>query len=74
MEKGVVVHCTISSEATEKIDKMIDCLNAKKGAWQRNCNRQAVIRCLVEWALKQGLTLESRYSKEVYIKQTSESI
>jgi len=67
MGHNTTVLCTIDNRDMEKIDKMIACLNAKKDAWQRDCNRQAIIRCLVEWALKQGLVLDSRYSKEVYV-------
>ena len=74
MSETTIVHCTIDTEDVEKIDKMLECLNAKKAGWQRKSNRQSVIRCLVKWAVKQDLVLDSRYSKEVYVVKTSESI
>ncbi len=74
MTEGITLLCTLSTETMEKIEKIVLQCNKSKGGWQRKVNRQAIIRALVDHALKQNLQYESRYSKEVVIRVVRKSI
>ena len=65
MEQMIRFYMSVEKEEMDTIDQVVKDVNEGKEYWRSKTNRQAVIRGLIIFALKQNLRFTSGYGKYV---------
>ena len=69
MTNMIRFYMSVEKDEMDRIDQVITEVNEGKEYWRSKTNRQAVIRGLIKFALKQNLRFESGYGKHVTVER-----
>lgn len=69
MKNMIRFYMSVDQKDIEEIDQVVIDVNADIETWRSKTNRQAVIRGLIKFALKQNLRFESGYGKFITVSR-----
>ena len=68
MTDSIRILLSLNPKTIELIDSIVKQINADIETWRSKTNRQAVINGLVKFALKQDVTYNKGYGKEITVQ------
>ena len=69
MSQRIRFYMSVDEEDMDTIDQVVIDVNKGIESWRSKTNRQAIIRGLIKFALKQNLHFESGYGKHVTVSR-----
>ncbi len=69
MKNMIRFYMSADAKDMEEIDQVVKDVNEGLESWRSHTNRQAIIRGLIKFALKQNLRFKSGYGKHVTVSR-----